>query len=129
MPSSRCPWGGEAQQRAAVVGHPRPSPGMRERGWGRIVNIGSWSVREPGPILVLSNSHRSAALAAFKTIARDVAASEQTASSMQLGQAARSNAALYASEARPGRSGLTSARAGSRDSPRETQGRAPRGAG
>jgi 3-oxoacyl-[acyl-carrier protein] reductase len=53
-------------------------PGMRERGWGRIVNIGSWAVREPVPVLVLSNSHRSAALAAFKTIARDVAASGVT---------------------------------------------------
>lgn len=53
-------------------------PGMRERGWGRIVNIGSWAVREPVPALVLSNSHRSAALAAFKTIAGDVAASGVT---------------------------------------------------
>ena len=53
-------------------------PGMRERGWGRIVNIGSWAVREPVPVLVLSNSHRSAALAAFKTIARDVASSGVT---------------------------------------------------
>jgi 3-oxoacyl-[acyl-carrier protein] reductase len=48
-------------------------PGMRERGFGRIVNIGSWSVREPLANLMLSNSHRSATFAAFKTIARDVA--------------------------------------------------------
>ena len=61
-------------------------PGMRERGWGRIVNIGSWSVREPGPILVLSNSHRSAALAAFKTIARDVAASGVTVNTVLPGR-------------------------------------------
>ena len=53
-------------------------PGMRERGWGRIVNIGSWTVREPLPNLMLSNSHRSATFAAFKTIARDVAASGVT---------------------------------------------------
>jgi 3-oxoacyl-[acyl-carrier protein] reductase len=53
-------------------------PGMRERGFGRIVNIGSWTVREPLPNLMLSNSHRSATLAAFKTIARDVAASGVT---------------------------------------------------
>lgn len=46
-------------------------PGMRERGFGRIVNIGSWSVREPLANLMLSNSHRSATFAAFKTIARD----------------------------------------------------------
>jgi len=49
-------------------------PGMRERGWGRIVNVGSVTVREPMSILVLSNSERSAALAAFKTIASEVAA-------------------------------------------------------
>jgi 3-oxoacyl-[acyl-carrier protein] reductase len=53
-------------------------PGMRERGWGRIVNIGSWSVREPVGGLVLSNGERSAAFAVFKTIARDVAASGVT---------------------------------------------------
>src|SRR5579863_5075550 len=41
-------------------------PGMRERGFGRIVNIASWAVREPSPNLALSNSERSAALAAFK---------------------------------------------------------------
>ena len=33
-------------------------PGMRERGWGRIVNVGSSSTREPIPGLALSNSHR-----------------------------------------------------------------------
>jgi len=49
-------------------------PGMRERGWGRIVNVGSWTVREPSPNLMLSNSHRSATFAAFKTLAREVAA-------------------------------------------------------
>ena len=56
----------------AVVG------GMRERGWGRIVNVGSLTVREPMSILVLSNSERAAALAAFKTIAAEVAASGVT---------------------------------------------------
>jgi 3-oxoacyl-[acyl-carrier protein] reductase len=53
-------------------------PGMRERGFGRIVNIGSWTVREPLPNLMLSNSHRSATFAAFKTIAREVASSGVT---------------------------------------------------
>jgi 3-oxoacyl-[acyl-carrier protein] reductase len=48
-------------------------PPMRRGGYGRIVNIGSYSVREPIPALMLSNSHRSATLAAFKTLARDVA--------------------------------------------------------
>ena len=53
-------------------------PGMRERGWGRIVNVGSLTVREPMSILVLSNSERAAALGAFKTIALEVAASGVT---------------------------------------------------
>jgi 3-oxoacyl-[acyl-carrier protein] reductase len=53
-------------------------PGMRERGFGRIVNIGSWTVREPLPNLMLSNSHRSATFAAFKTISREVAGSGVT---------------------------------------------------
>jgi 3-oxoacyl-[acyl-carrier protein] reductase len=48
-------------------------PGMRERGWGRILNVASVTVREPISVLMLSNTHRSATVAAFKTIARDVA--------------------------------------------------------
>ncbi len=49
-------------------------PGMRERRWGRIISVGSTSVREPIAHLMLSNAERSAALAAFKTLARHVAA-------------------------------------------------------
>lgn len=44
----------------------RAMPGMRERGFGRVVNVASSAVREPIPVLMLSNSHRSATLAAFK---------------------------------------------------------------
>jgi 3-oxoacyl-[acyl-carrier protein] reductase len=46
---------------------------MRERGFGRILNVSSTSVREPIPVLMLSNSHRAATLAAFKTLARQLA--------------------------------------------------------
>jgi 3-oxoacyl-[acyl-carrier protein] reductase len=63
-------------------------PGMRERGFGRIVNIGSWTVREPLPNLILSNSHRSATLAAFKTIAREVAGSGVTLNTVLPGRIA-----------------------------------------
>src|SRR5262245_12135429 len=45
-------------------------PGMRERGWGRIVNVGSTSTREPIPGLALSNAHRMAAVGMVKTLAR-----------------------------------------------------------
>jgi 3-oxoacyl-[acyl-carrier protein] reductase len=48
-------------------------PGMCERSWGRIVNITSSSTREPIPGLMLSNSHRLAAVGAFKTLARELA--------------------------------------------------------
>jgi len=61
-------------------------PGMRERGFGRVVNIGSWTVREPLPNLMLSNSHRSAAFAAFKTIAREVAVSGVTVNTVLPGR-------------------------------------------
>ena len=47
---------------------------MRERSWGRIVNVGSTWVREPIPGLALSNSHRMAAVGFFKTLAGEVAA-------------------------------------------------------
>jgi 3-oxoacyl-[acyl-carrier protein] reductase len=48
-------------------------PGMRERGWGRIVNVTSISTKEPIPGLLLSNSHRLAAVGAFKTLSRELA--------------------------------------------------------
>jgi 3-oxoacyl-[acyl-carrier protein] reductase len=57
-------------------------PGMRERGFGRIVSVASSTVREPSPALILSNAHRSATLSAFKTIARDVAADGVTLNSL-----------------------------------------------
>ena len=48
-------------------------PGMRSVGWGRILNSSSSVVREPLPNLIISNSHRSASLAALKTLSRQVA--------------------------------------------------------
>jgi len=51
----------------------RVLPGMRERGFGRIVNVASTSVREPIGNLMLSNAHRASMITAFKTIARSVA--------------------------------------------------------
>jgi len=61
-------------------------PGMRERGWGRILNVASTSVREPIGNLMLSNSHRTATIAAFKTIARAVAADGVTLNSLLPGR-------------------------------------------
>ena len=49
-------------------------PGMRERGWGRVVAILSSGVRQPIHELVYSNAGRSALAAWLKTTARTVAA-------------------------------------------------------
>lgn len=48
-------------------------PGMRQRGWGRIVAILSSSIRQPVPELVYSNAGRSALAAWLKTTARAIA--------------------------------------------------------
>jgi 3-oxoacyl-[acyl-carrier protein] reductase len=67
----------EAAYRSLVLGPmamiEHAVPAMRERGWGRVVNVSSYAVREPIPYLMLSNAHRSATLAAFKTLARELA--------------------------------------------------------
>ncbi|MGA9370318.1 MAG: SDR family oxidoreductase, partial [Solirubrobacterales bacterium] len=49
-------------------------PGMRERAWGRIVNVSSNSIREPIPDLALSNANRLAALGLLDMLAGEVAA-------------------------------------------------------
>jgi 3-oxoacyl-[acyl-carrier protein] reductase len=61
-------------------------PGMRQRGWGRIVNVGSTSVREPIPGLALSNSHRLAAVGFLKTLATEVAAEGITVNTVATGR-------------------------------------------
>lgn len=71
-------------------------PGMRERGWGRIVGIASTSVREPIPALILSNAERSAALAAYKTLAREAAGDGVTINTLLTGSIATERAASFA---------------------------------
>jgi len=63
-------------------------PGMRERRFGRIVNVSSTAVREPIDWLMLSNTHRNATLAAFKTIARQVARDGVTLNTLLTGRIA-----------------------------------------
>jgi 3-oxoacyl-[acyl-carrier protein] reductase len=63
-------------------------PGMRSRAFGRIVNVVSTTVREPIDTLMLSNSHRAATLAAWKTLARDVAGDGVTVNSVLPGRIA-----------------------------------------
>jgi 3-oxoacyl-[acyl-carrier protein] reductase len=66
----------------------RVAPGMRERRWGRVLNVASSSVREPIAPLVLSNTHRAAIVAGFKTFARQYAADGVTFNSLLTGRIA-----------------------------------------
>ena len=80
-------------------------PPMRESGWGRIVNVGSTTVREPAPGLVLSNAHRMAAVGLLKTLAADVAGDGITVNTVATGRFATERVAdlsgsLEAAEAR-----------------------------
>jgi 3-oxoacyl-[acyl-carrier protein] reductase len=66
----------------------RTLPGMRERGWGRVLNVASSSVREPIDPLILSNTHRSGIVAGFKTLARTYAGDGVTFNSLLTGRIA-----------------------------------------
>ena len=61
-------------------------PSMRERQWGRIVNVGSNTTREPNPFLNLSNAHRMAAVGFLKTLAGEVAADGITVNTVATGR-------------------------------------------
>jgi 3-oxoacyl-[acyl-carrier protein] reductase len=60
-------------------------PGMRERGWGRIVNVSSSSIREPIPGLALSNANRMAALGLLETLADEVSGDGVTVNTVATG--------------------------------------------
>jgi 3-oxoacyl-[acyl-carrier protein] reductase len=60
-------------------------PGMRERRWGRIVNVSSSSIREPIAGLTLSNANRLAALGLFETLADEVAGDGVTVNTVATG--------------------------------------------
>jgi 3-oxoacyl-[acyl-carrier protein] reductase len=82
----------EAAQRTLLISPmtiiERLVPGMRERGFGRIVAIGSMAVREPLDALQLSNAHRPGLVAAFKVLARKLARDGLTFNHVHPGQIA-----------------------------------------
>jgi 3-oxoacyl-[acyl-carrier protein] reductase len=59
--------------RSAVELTRRLLPGMRERRWGRIINVTSIAVKQPVDGLMLSNSIRSAVTGWARTLANEVA--------------------------------------------------------
>jgi 3-oxoacyl-[acyl-carrier protein] reductase len=71
----------------------RVLPAMGERGFGRVVAIGSMAVREPIDALQLSNSHRPGLVAAFKVLARKFAADGVTLNHVHPGQIATARVA------------------------------------
>ena len=74
-------------------------PAMRERGWGRVVAVGSSAVREPIPGLQLSNAHRPGLIAALKVLAKRVAADGVTVNTVLPGRIATERA--YATAGSP----------------------------
>jgi 3-oxoacyl-[acyl-carrier protein] reductase len=63
-------------------------PGMRERGWGRVVAILSSGIRQPIGDLVYSNAGRSALAAWLKTTARTIAGEGVTLNGVMPGRIA-----------------------------------------
>jgi 3-oxoacyl-[acyl-carrier protein] reductase len=63
-------------------------PAMAERGWGRVLAIGSMAVSEPIDALQLSNAHRPGVVAAFKVLARRYAADGVTLNFLHPGRIA-----------------------------------------
>lgn len=94
-------------------------PSMRERGWGRVVNVGSSTTREPIQGLNLSNSHRMAAVGFMKTLAREVAADGVTVNTVATGRFATqrlaSNAGSLEAAEEAARTDVPAARLGQPD--------------
>ncbi len=63
-------------------------PDMRSKGWGRIINITSLSIKQPVANLTLSNAFRSAVTGFAKTLSTEVAASGITVNNVGPGYTA-----------------------------------------
>ncbi len=83
----------------------RVLPGMRERGWGRILAVGSSGVAAPLDNLALSNLGRAALAGYLKTLAAEVAADGVTVNLLLPGRIATDRVAALdnAAAARTGR--------------------------
>ncbi len=72
------------------------APTMRRKGWGRVVNITSGSVKAPLPLLGLSNGARSGLTGFVAGIARELAASGVTINNLLPGNFATDRLRSYA---------------------------------
>lgn len=72
--------------RSMLVMLERLVPRMRARRWGRIVALTSTSVKQPIDTLVLSNTFRTALVAALKTLSSEVAADGVTVNCIATGR-------------------------------------------
>ena len=78
-------------------------PGMRSRGFGRVVAIGSIAALEPIDALQLSNAHRPGLVTAFKVLARQAAADGVTLNHIHPGQSPPTASSATPAPARPPR--------------------------
>jgi 3-oxoacyl-[acyl-carrier protein] reductase len=60
-------------------------PGMKARGWGRIINVTSIAVKQPVDDLILSNSARAAVTGFARTLANEVATAGITVNNVMPG--------------------------------------------
>ena len=100
-----------AQNLESVVGLVRAAlPGMKERRWGRIVNVTSVSVKQPVPGLVLSNAIRAGVTGFAKTVANEAAPFNVTVNNVLPGFT-RTERLGYLARAVAAREGITEAEA------------------
>ena len=88
-------------------------PGMKERRWGRIINVTSIAVKQPVHGLMLSNSLRSAVTGFAKTLSNEVASFGITVNSILPGYT-RTERVEQLSEATAKREGITPSEAAAR---------------
>lgn len=95
-------------------------PSMRRQRFGRILNIVGTGPREPIANLMLSNTHRAATLAAFKTLSRQLAPDGITLNSVLPGRIATDRLfSLYGSQENAESAGAADIPAGRLGTPEE----------
>jgi 3-oxoacyl-[acyl-carrier protein] reductase len=83
-------------------------PGMKQRRWGRILNVTSIAVKEPVENLILSNSVRAAVTGFARTLANEVAGDGVTVNNLMPGYF-RTDRILALAKATAAREGVTEA--------------------